>query len=480
MSLSQTLGDLHPVTILILVGACVGCILAVSWASKPAKALVTWNKDTTPAQVADRKIQQIRALTNCHEVAAKLAEMFHTDGAGSWPPRANHEYSTWPAPLRPYRDIYLELAPLIPQPEASLDDETNRARVDSFRAQYRKLLQERVNLIQVTKLLEAANAGRWDVFPRDTYNAFYCCIASSRHAYRWATVPVVKVAQMEQIVDVPIELDEPWTHLQKHFGCESQSGNIMSNMLLNFDAHGQHMFKANMGMTPEMVAAEESFARIFHHAESRALPLYQDMLMAIITFAREDKEACAQHMANITASLRPILGTYYNELHDSKIPMKLWLSRVQGFFAWSAGYFDKEADKMVIYDGLTGNQVLLFIALDAFIDLESYLSPLEQEKTIPAAQRRLVVALKKHSFRRKISEEPKDEAEARIQREFGEIVKRLRAFRSAHRVRSKQYLSTPAPERLPMMAGKSLLGPTMSESLQYLDNFMVGRLQQTI
>jgi hypothetical protein len=75
------------------------------------------------------------------------------------------------------------------------------------------------------QLLEAADAGRWDIFARDVYNGFYCCIASCRHAYRWATVPVVQVAQLEKEVDLPMELREPWVYLQRHFGCVSESGN---------------------------------------------------------------------------------------------------------------------------------------------------------------------------------------------------------------------------------------------------------------
>lgn len=42
------------------------------------------------------------------------------------------------------------------------------------------------------------------------------------------------------------------------------------------------------------------------------------------------------------------------------------------------------------------------------------------------------------------------------------------------------YLTQPAPERLPMTAGKSLLKEDMDQSLLFLDQFMVGRLQQTV
>jgi hypothetical protein len=53
-------------------------------------------------------------------------------------------------------------------------------------------------------------------------------------------------------------------------------------------------------------------------------------------------------------------------------------------------------------------------------------------------------------------------------------------FRMAHRTRAKGYLLQPAPERLPMTAGKSLLKEDMDQSLQFLDAFMLSRLKQTV
>lgn len=135
-------------------------------------------------ETSEHRIKDIMELAACHETAARLADLVQKDGAGSWPPRANHAHSTWPVALRPYKEIYLEMAPLLPAANVSLDDEVNKERVTYFRSHFRKLLDEGVNLQEVTQLLEAADAGRWDVFPRDAYNAFYCCIAWCRHAYR--------------------------------------------------------------------------------------------------------------------------------------------------------------------------------------------------------------------------------------------------------------------------------------------------------
>lgn len=132
----------------------------------------------------DANIQAITALADCHETAAVLAELIHKDGAGAWPPRCNYISSSWPAPLRPYMDIYHEMKDLLPAAEPSLDDAENRLKINDFRIRHAKLLDQRVNLADVMSLLKHASSGRWDVFPRDVYNAFYCCVAWHRHAYR--------------------------------------------------------------------------------------------------------------------------------------------------------------------------------------------------------------------------------------------------------------------------------------------------------
>ncbi|KAK6084492.1 hypothetical protein SCUP234_03281 [Seiridium cupressi] len=353
-------------------------------------------------------------------MAEVLTTMIDKDGAGAWPPRSNHARYAWPRALRPYQEIYEELAPLIPNDIPSLNDDLNRMRIADFRSQFKKKLSERIDLAKVKRLLEAADAGQWDILPRDVYNAFYCCVASCRHAYRWATIPVVKIAQLETVIELPAELAEPWNYLQDHFGCASQSGNNTSSILLNFDPNGQHTYKINTGMPSTVTSGEEAFSRIFYDIE------------------------------------------------------------VMGFFAWGAGSIDDATGEFDKYDGLSGNQVLLFQALDAFLGIQPYLSQRDKERNVPARQRALCEIFEKHSFRAKLSEDTNDEVEVRIVNEFTEILKRLRMFRSAHRTRAKHYLSQPAPERLPMTAGKSLLKSDLEQSLQFLDEFMVRRLTQTV
>ncbi|GAB1316971.1 Indoleamine 2,3-dioxygenase [Madurella fahalii] len=423
------------------------------------------------------RIKDITNLADYHETAACLSELVRKDGAGSWPPRTNTAHSTWPAALRPYKEIYHEMAPLLPAANISLDDEVNERRVTYFRTRFQQLLSERVNVQEVAQLLEAADAGRWDVIPRDVYNAFYSCIAWCRHAYRWGTIPAVKVAQLEKTVSLPAELTAPWASLQAHFGLSSDSGNMMANLVLNFSPSGAYTFRINTGLPAVVTTSEEEFARIAHEMEHLAVPIYCDVVQAIMAFARGDRGACLAHARAITAQLRPALSSYYERVHDDKIARSVWLSRVQGFYAWGAGYENEASGEWEKFDGLSGNQVLLFQVLDAFLGLEPYLPREVLERNVPKLQRDFCEAVARHAFRHSLGKEGVD---GRIRDELTEIVKRLRLFRSAHRTRAKSYLMVPAPERLPMTAGKSLLKADMDHSMQFLDSFMLGRLQQTV
>lgn len=139
-----------------------------------------------PVEVTERpnsaRIQDLRPFHTDHEVASTLIELFDKDGAGAWPPKAKHD--NWPIALRPYKDIYLELAPLLPASQPSLDDDINQVRREHYRSLMRKHLKERISIAQVQTILEAVEVGNWDIFPRDAYNGFYCCVAVCRHAYR--------------------------------------------------------------------------------------------------------------------------------------------------------------------------------------------------------------------------------------------------------------------------------------------------------
>lgn len=153
---------------------------ALSSFSKPSKS-------ETPVEAADEtgtisKLQDLKSIKDKHDAAKVLAELIEKDGAGAWPPKANH--TSWPRALQPYKDIYLELNSMLPSANPSLDDGVNEERRNNYRSRMRKLFAERVDISQVESLLAATEAGDWDVLTRDAYNGFYCAVAVCRHAYR--------------------------------------------------------------------------------------------------------------------------------------------------------------------------------------------------------------------------------------------------------------------------------------------------------
>lgn len=130
---------------------------------------------------SDLGLEDLKTLKKGHEVHSAFMRLVDDDGAGVWPPKATHDF---PPALRPYSEIYAIMAPLLATAYPSLDDETNIIRCQEFRSRMQALLTEKVDMDAVQGVLEAVQAGHWDVFPRHAYNGFYSCIACLRHAYR--------------------------------------------------------------------------------------------------------------------------------------------------------------------------------------------------------------------------------------------------------------------------------------------------------
>jgi hypothetical protein len=195
---------------------------------------------------------------------------------------------------------------------------------------------------------------------------------------------------------------------------------------MNFDTQGNYIYKINTGMPEAIMSGEEAFARIFYDVERYGVPVYHGMIHAIDAFAKGDKAACARHVATVAAEMRLVLGTYFDRLHNKMIARSVWLSHVQGYYAWGAGNFNKETGEWENYDGLSGNQILLFQALDAFLGMDQYLAPRDRERNVPKRQRDLCDLMKKHCFRSMLSETSEDPHEIEIVRNMNDILKRLR------------------------------------------------------
>lgn len=132
----------------------------------------------------------------------------------------------------------------------------------------------------------------------------------------------------------------------------------------------------------------------------QAFPIYYEMVSSIVTFEDGHKKACLQHLKNVTRRMRDLLLIFYNNLKESHISHSVWLRYIQGFQGWGIGKMIN--GKFVKYDGLSGNHVLFFQAVDAFLGLERYLTDENMDRYIPLNQRDFCLALKNHSIRNKL------------------------------------------------------------------------------
>ncbi|OJJ06248.1 hypothetical protein ASPVEDRAFT_45650 [Aspergillus versicolor CBS 583.65] len=429
-------------------------------------------------QAYQNALSQIKLAPENEPVFEELKHLVNADGAGSWPPRATHG-DTWPAVLRPYHDIYLEVAPYLSTENISTNNDVNTERRNSFRERVRKALHERVNLPSVKGILSATeNEGNAaGITPPASFNGFSACIAYMRHAYRWALVPVVKVGQEKKIIDFPEELTLPWSFICRRYGVTSKGGNIMTNYLCNFDEQGRIIYEFNGALSELIRTAEYNFSYMFVATERFALPIYHEMATSIFHYNRGDKQACLVSLKAIVGQLPALLRVFSKTLIETQISTKVWMQYVQGPAAWGAGEIIN--GEYIEYDGLSGSHATFFRVADAFLALAPYFSEEGMRRYIPESQRKLFQAMQDHGFREKATEA----GDELIGVEIENILKQLRLFRATHRARIHKYLTVPAPERLIMTAGRSVLEseqiPEIDTAMKHLDGILEKRLKLT-
>ncbi|KAJ6184176.1 hypothetical protein N7519_005477 [Penicillium mononematosum] len=112
--------------------------------------------------------------------------------------------------------------------------------------------------------------------------------------------------------------------------------------------------------------------------------------------------------------------------------------------------------------------------------MKRYLIDENMIRHIPVRQREFTSVLRRHSIRAQVE---KGECEE-IQAEISKPVQTMRVFRAAHRARVIPYLKQPAPERLIMTTGKSVLENEdtngLEDALAPLKKMMTTQLQETV
>lgn len=224
------------------------------------------------------KIKNLRTLKDC-KTASVLLKLFDKDCAGAWAPKANHKL--WPMPLHLYKDIYLELVPMLPANKPLLDDNVNNERWNRYCSLMQKFLKKQINIAHVKQIIAAIEAKNEMFFLKTLITCFMLvlrCVATpmgnipyhnidsrSEKFLRWATIPVVKVAQAEKVVNFPSELNAPWSFLQQNFGVTSEDGNITANVLYNINEKNEKNYKINVGISDLIRSLEKSFFCMFYN-----------------------------------------------------------------------------------------------------------------------------------------------------------------------------------------------------------------------
>jgi hypothetical protein len=144
------------------------------------------------------------------------------------------------------------------------------------------------------------------------------------------------------------------------------------------------------------------------------------MVNAILSFERGNNTGCLHYLRNINSNLRDVFQVFYDNLIESKVSHSVWLSYVQGFQGWGIGKMIN--GEFIKYDGLSGNHVLVFQALDAFLGMDRYLSDEDMVRYIPVNQRNFCLALKKNCLRSKL------EGDKALEDAFTEIIKKLKVI----------------------------------------------------
>lgn len=136
------------------------------------------------------------------------------------------------------------------------------------------------------------------------------------------------------------------------------------------------------------------------------------MVDAIVAFEESRKADSLRRLQQLKPKLDKIYQLFYDGLVDAKVSRKVWLSYCQGFQGWGVG---RVIDgRYVKYDGLSGNHVLIFQAIDAFFGMERYLIDENMIRYIPVRQREFTSVLRRHSIRAQIEKGEYEEIRAEI------------------------------------------------------------------
>ncbi|KAI8817998.1 uncharacterized protein EV422DRAFT_622196 [Fimicolochytrium jonesii] len=321
-----------------------------------------------------------------HKVAASplvnaLHDLIDRDGAGTWPPEALNPFSPqhadeYPEVFRPYFELANEVPPRLAVEHPDLDDKVNLAKIRAFRTWMdNRLTSDIPDLEAVLTTLQSLrtiaetdplNGDRELIYTtRRILNFILSTLTWLAHAYRWGTIPIVRIAQAEKTLEIPQQLLVPvrYLHTQYYGLGEQVAGTLFALLYCNVEktagGDGEIVHWTTRELPRVCSSAERFHVLTPWEMEKRALAMYRSFALAAACLHTRDTIGCLVHLRRANAALRVAFKHFYTHITEKHISRKTWLSHAQGFEGWSLDGVE----------GVSGNQALIIRVLDAFLSL---------------------------------------------------------------------------------------------------------------
>lgn len=89
---------------------------------------------------------------------------------------------------------------------------------------------------------------------------------------RWGVSPIVHVAQQEQTLEIPEELEIPWSAVKRHFRINGRGGNLSSNVYFAFNDSQKLEFSCCVGLSEDHKRTEHWTDYLFVGMEDLVSP----------------------------------------------------------------------------------------------------------------------------------------------------------------------------------------------------------------
>ena len=246
--------------------------------------IVTFGPDIVQQKEILYKKESVQRTVPPHATELALKALLGPEEQQWWPARPTF-HKTWPEQLQGYQRVYEAIGPHLVNEQPSMEDAENRQIIDNFRDRCRRELSTHIRLSDVQTLLEDHTC-----MSEPAWQGFYACIAYLKHYYRyvpsliivqatvlkktgrWGVSPIVHVAQQEQTLEIPEELEIPWSAVKRHFRINGRGGNLSSNVYFAFNDSQKLEFSCCVGLSEDHKRTEHWTDYLFVGMEDLVSP----------------------------------------------------------------------------------------------------------------------------------------------------------------------------------------------------------------